>query len=1278
MLTLFTALCLSITMTQTHTPPDWENQHIIGRNKEPGHASFVPFKSAEAARDADYQDRHAQSSRCLVLNGDWKFHWVKSPDERPLEFFKLDYDDADWDTIPVPANWQMHGYGTPIYTNVRYPFHKDPPRVMGPVPDDWTKAKLPNPVGSYRRTFTLPDDWDGSQIFLHFAGVKSAMYVYLNGVEIGYSQGSMTPAEFNITDYLKPGENLLAVEVYRWSDGSYLEDQDMWRLSGIYRDVYLVARPAVHLRDFAVRTDLDDTYTNGTLTIEAKVRNLGDTPATPRTLRARLFSAETIGSRAELESGMGAIPPGEECTVTFTMRVERPAKWTAETPNLYDLGLELLDEDGTAAEATQVSVGFRNVEIKNRKLYVNGVPVLLKGVNRHEHDPDHGRAVPLSTMIKDIELMKQFNVNTVRTSHYPNHPLWYDLCDRYGIFVIDEANIESHGMGYGAESLGHDPTWESAHVDRAVSMVERDKNHASIIIWSMGNEAGPGRNFQACRDAMLAIDDSRPIHYERDNAKADIDSVMYPSVQWLDRAGASDSEKPFLMCEYAHAMGNAVGNLKEYWETIEKHERLIGGCIWDWVDQGLRQKTEDGREFFAFGGDFGDKPNDNSFCMNGMVFADRSIPPKMWEMKRVYQYVDVEPVDLSLGRVRIHNKHFYTNLSEYEGVWELTEEGVVVQSGTLGELNIEPGRAKVVTLSLEPKEPGRGWTEDHLRVAFKTKSNTPWAQAGHEVAAVQMPVPYDDYHEPIMDEGLALYGSPRISETEDSLILSSGIAFSKVTGTIEHLTFGETTVISADTGTHGPMLNVFRAPVNNDKYCSGSWQSAGLDNLKREFVSLRVLQNRGGLTSVESRVMVTGSDGCQFEENTIWTILYGDIHVDMQITPINAPSPLPRLGVRMQLPLEFDRFTWFGRGPHENYPDRKTGADVGLYDSTVAEQFVPYPDTQECGAKEDVRWAALRNKDGKGLLISADPLMSVTALHYTSQELAAARHPVDLPEPTAVNLCLDYAQTGLGGASCGPAPMAKYLLQPEPISFVFAIRPYPAKDEWVHRMGRERLQVSPRVMIRRDAAGLVHLSCTDPQATIRYTLDGNHPSAGKSYNRPFDFSKGGTVQAISSRNYFFSNPATKMEFEPIIPRAAMRVLQVDSEEKGEGDAIKAIDGDASTYWHTEWSRQAPGHPHELNVDLGDTYVVAGFIYLPRQGNANGRVGKYKFYVSTNGEDWGEPIAQGQFRNDSARKRVEFEEPVRARYWKLIAESEVNGNPWTSVADLDVIVVADAE
>ena len=1277
--------------------PDWENPQMIGQNKEPAHNTLLPYADRASALKGGREDSAFYKS----LDGDWKFHWVKEPSERPLDFYQPGYDVSGWDEIPVPANWQLHGYGTPIYVNTRYPFKKDPPNVMGDPDPRFTNDKMRNPVGSYRTEFTVPEDWDGRQTFIHFDGVKSAFYLWLNGEKVGYSQGSMTPAEFNITKYLKSGKNILAAEVYRWSDGSYLECQDMWRLSGIYRTVYLFSTPQVHIRDFWVKCDLGDAYRDATMEVRAAVRRYsGRSEGRPYNLEVALLDAEglQVGEAPFLmKNEIAGLAAEQEHQFEISATVSNPRKWTAETPYLYTILLTLKNGKGEVIEVETCKFGFREVELKDRQFLINGVPILLKGANRHEHDPDYGRAVPYERMVEDITIMKKFNLNTVRTSHYPNDPRWYDLCDRYGLYVVDEANIESHGMGYGAESLGHPPEWQKAHLDRLVSMVERDKNHPSIVIWSMGNEAGPGANFTAGSKTIHELDPTRPIHYERMNSVADIDSTMYPSVEWLRGRAKSNSPKPFFLCEYAHAMGNSVGNLQEYWDIIEANQNLIGGCIWDWVDQGLREKDENGREYFTYGGDYGDFPNDNNFCMNGLVFPDRKIPPKLWEVKKVYQYIEITGgSNLVNGAIAVRNKFGFNNLRDFDIKWALSEDGKAVQQGELEPLAVGPGRIRTTTVPFKRPMLKDG-AEYFLRISFHERKKTLWADAGHEVAWEQLVIPFPVKPKPELD----LNRMPEVniddSRADEAIKLSGqdfSVTFSKGARTISSLIYDGQELLAKSEGDQpsGPELNLFRAFTDNDKNLANRFRRAGLLELKQETKSVQVERLSRKAVRVSVEIEAVTSTGAGLQHTAVYTV-FGDgcILVENRFEPGSGLPSLPKLGVQMTLGAAFNNFEWYGRGPHENYPDRKVSADVGHYSSTVAEQYVPYPRPQETGNKEDVRWAALTDASGAGLLVVAegapvdaagltlDPPLTVTALNYTAQDLELANHLNELTPRKEVVLSLDYRQGGLGNASCGPEPMDKYLLKPEACSFNFSLRPYrPAMGD-LATVARRTAPLINAPEINRDAESMVTISCPSPQVKIYYTVDGSEPSLSSLlYLQPFKFAKAGMVKAVAYRQASgalrlqSAVVSAEMDWLAAIPQTGWKLVKADSEET-EGDngrAVNAFDGKPGTFWHTQWQTSAPPHPHEIVIDLGSAYQLAAFSLLPRQGNANGAIGQYEFYVSANPDRWRRPIARGSFTSSDAENKVPFE--VReGRYIRLVALSEVGGNPWTTVAELNV-------
>lgn len=1033
-------------------PPDWENPLVFGVNKEPPRATSLPYPDVPSALAGGRE----RTPWVKLLNGDWKFHWVGRPADRPRDFFRSDFDDSGWETIPVPSCWETRGYGIPIYTNVAYPFPADPPRI----PHEY------NPIGSYRTEFVIPDSWSGRRIFIRFGGVYSAFYVWVNGAKIGYSQESKTPAEFDLTPFLEPGSNLLAVEVYRWSDGSYLEDQDMFRFGGIFRDVYLTAEPEVFLRDFFARCDLDANYRDADLRLTAHIKNssqeispllvlkthLYDPHGRPVRLQtisadpaARIPSGRSVGGRGLPVSPLGPVPPGEEKSLDLKARIRNPLKWTAETPNLYRLVLALEDGAGRAVDVRSCDFGFREVELKGGRLLINGRAVKLRGVNRHEHDPDHGRTLSAERMVQDVELIKRHNINAVRTSHYPNDPLWYELCDRYGIYLIDEANIESHGMGYGAQSLGHAPEWKEAHLDRVRRMVERDKNHPSILIWSLGNEAGPGENFLASSALVRKLDPTRPIHYERMNEAADMDSVMYPSVEALRKAAGENPGRPFFICEYAHAMGNACGNLEEYWEVIDSSPRIIGACVWDWVDQALRKTSDeppgpDGKKqwFYAYGGDFDDTPNDGNFCCNGLVLPDRQVTPKLLEVKKVYQPVAVAPVDLASGTIRVKNKLAFVNLDRYDGFWTLAEDGRAAAEGSFGPLDVRPGGSAVVRLPLKPF-PKKAGAEYFLRVSFHERAKTPYAEAGHEVAWEQMAVPGAS---PAERKPVSASERPPLSLTEaGDLVEVKGrdfqAVFNRTAGTLLSLDYGPLRVIApAEDAANGPRLNVFRAPTDNDVWMAKKWGDSGLSRLRRTVRFFEARRVDESTVRVETVVDHVGFKGSGLRHACIWTAGGdGSLLLENVFSPIGSLPPLYKLGLVMTVSGGLENMAWFGRGPGESYPDRKSSCDVGLWSGSVSGQFTEYVRPQENGNKEDVRWAALTDGRGAGLMVVGLDRLSVTASHFTAEDLDGSRHKNRQPRRFSrliprqdIVLCLDQAQMGLGGASCGPPPLEAYTL----------------------------------------------------------------------------------------------------------------------------------------------------------------------------------------------------------------------------------------------------------
>ncbi len=1018
--------------------PEWDDPAVIRVNAEKSRATFMAYPSAELAKRGE----PSASPWFLSLDGEWRFQWSPSPGKSPAGFEQPAYDDAGWTKIHVPSNWQIEGFGTPIYTNIRYPFDFDlkDPRVPH---DD-------NPVGSYRTSFVVPEGWAGRRVHLQFGGVDSAFYVWVNGRKVGYSEDSRLPAEFDVTAFVKPGTNVLAAEVFRWSDGSFLEDQDMFRLSGIFRDVFLWSSGAQHVRDFEAHADLDSAYKDGTLDVKAFVRNTTKARAAGSlTLELSDAAGKAVAPPQERPFAAGA---GAETTVAFSIPVAAPQRWTAETPYLYDTLLTLRDSAGHVLEAIPSHVGFRKVEIRDGRLLVNGRAILIKGVDRHEHDPDAGHHVSRQLMIRDIELMKQHNVNAVRTSHYPNDPVWYDLCDRYGLYLVDETNLETHGFGADPRNrIAHDPVWQPAMIDRMQRMLERDKNHPSVIIWSMGNEAGDGPNFEAAYKSIKARDASRPVHYEGTTAhggsNADVNSFMYPTPKQVVENAEKRPTMPLLLCEYSHAMGNSSGGLKEYWDVFYSGSNAQGAFVWDWVDQGIRQpvpaefQASSGRKtFFAYGGWWEDRlglHNDNNFCMNGLVSADRKPHPGLEAIKYVYRYLHASPVDLAAGKIKVKSWFDFLNPKDLaEGVWEVTADGKRVASGHLPELDVEPRAEKELTLALPQLDAVKA-KEYFLNVSFVLKKDTLWAHRGHEIGWEQWPLPVAA--PPASAEAPKASPALRVVEDEGRAHLSGpdfAVAFDKFLGVMTSYAYKGVKLLE-----RGPVPDFWRASTDNDiggskalRYWGRAAGGGALDiDTWREagpswhVKSVKVARKDEGaaIVTVDADLPLVGA---------AYTMTY-EVHGDGAIVVEGSYRPgaakvgmIPRVGMELVASPGLEKIAWYGRGPAATYVDRQFER-VGVYSSTVADQWVDYSRPQENGNKTDVRWVALTNDSGVGILAEGMPLLSVSARHVTKSDIESASYSFELPRRPETYLNLDLMQMGVGGIdswSPNAFPMGPY------------------------------------------------------------------------------------------------------------------------------------------------------------------------------------------------------------------------------------------------------------
>jgi beta-galactosidase len=1049
---------------------DWENSEIVGLNKEPAHAHFRFYGSLAAALKDDPFD----STFFIPLNGRWRFHWCEKPSDRPKEFFKIDYDVIDWPMITVPGNWQMQGFGIPIYTNIKYPYSlarkkKNIPRINPAY----------NPVGSYRMVFRIPREWRNRRLFIHFGGVKSAFYLWINGNQVGYSQGSMTPAEFDITEYAHIGNNYLAVEVYRWSDGSYLEDQDMWRLSGIFREVFIYSTPALHVRDLYVHSVFDDKYNDATLHVQILIENHFKTKPPIQNLKVFLLEAGKEKVTKPILARPLELSAGKDKLLKEEILIIRPHKWSAETPYLYSLLFVLENEKGEVLEVAKTKHGFRQVEIRDSRLFINGQSVILKGVNRHEHHPEMGRSVPFEQMVEDIKLMKQYNINAVRTSHYPNDSRFYELCDKYGLYVMDECNLESHGLRKILPAS--DPKWTAACVDRMVSMVERDKNHPCVIMWSLGNEAGFGSNFRKMKAAAQKIDSTRPFHYEGDHKLkiVDVFSTMYSTPNQLERSGqfkrvpadfffkrigpGKYRDKPRILCEYAHAMGNSLGNFSKFMTVFEKYDNCIGGFIWDFVDQGIKKTDEAGNDFWAYGGDFLDIPNDKNFCCNGIFLPDRQPNPSAFEVKKVYQNIAVEAIDLVKGRLKITNKYQFLPLAEFQGEWQVTANGLELQSGKIEELTTAPGESEELTISFDhPKIQPK--TDYHLTITFSLREDKPWAEKGHIVAWEQFTLPFEMV--PGKELSLESFPNLQLKETQEKIEITNGnlnVIFDKNIGSITSYSFHKKELIDQ------PLLpNFWRAPIDNDlgygiflpkligRFIMNNfykWKEA-TQTQKVKKITITTLHPKVLQIKVTRRIKLGAKPYI-----TIFTIFSrGDIIVHNSFKPRRN---MVRMGMQMAMPDEFTQVEWFGRGPHESYADRKESAAFGRYSGMVNELIHNYCRPQENGNRTDVRWMTITNKKQVGFLIQAldGSMLNTSVWPYAQEDLETAQHINELPQREFITVNIDQQQKGVGGdlPAMGFVHKEFRLLRRQDYQYGFHIRPIGKKSGKIGELLMEEL-----------------------------------------------------------------------------------------------------------------------------------------------------------------------------------------------------------------------------
>jgi beta-galactosidase len=1016
-------------------PSEIENPELLGINKEPYHATLMPYATLQEALVAK---RHA-SSLCQSLNGSWKFNWVPTPEKRPVDFYKPDFDVSAWKVIPVPSNWEVQGYGTPFYRNLGYTIKRDFPHVMS-EPEKWyTSFTERNPVGSYRREFEVPAEWTGRRNFITFDGVDCAFFLWVNGEKVGFSVNSRNAADFDLTKYLKPGKNMIAVEVYQYSSGTWLEDQDMWRLHGVFRNVTLWSAPQVHIRDFFVKTDLDKDYKDATVEISAKIKNYGDNVAKAQIFTATLYDK----SGAEIAKGSTngtALTAKKEEILNVKFQVQNPFKWTAETPNLYTVVLT-----SSEGEILSSKIGFRKVEIDGRIFKANGVPIKLKGVNRHEHWSDVGHAITEAQMIRDLEVIKQGNCNHVRTSHYSNDPRWYELCDEYGIWLVAEANCECHGYD---RRFDEEPTIKAAIIDRNVANVENFKNHPSVIIWSLGNECGGvGSNFVAALKTVKAIDPTRFVHYERfgagKNNPADLDGRMYGTAEdYANTARDKGLTKPFYICEFVHAMFNSMGSLDEYSKVFDNNPEILGGAIWEFQDQALWNKRDPNHPILAYGGGFGEAPNDHYFIHKGVISYDRAtegnnVKPHYPEMKKAFQWIDTELTDPVNGGLRIKNKYQFITLDGFDATWSLSENGQEIDNGKMKMRSIWWGKGLFeANIPYKIEHPKTG-AEYFLRISYKLKEKALWADKGFEVATEQfrLPINTPPVLEPKVTQSVKLVQNPQ------STIITGkdfSVCFDKKTGFMTQLTKNGVNMLVAD---GAPKLHLWRASHrNDDDWAYQQWEKFGVNALQYSLVDIKVEVLDNASVKVTSTTKADGKVGFGVYHTATYLVKGdGTIKVDNQVQFVGFRINLARIGVRMLLDKKLDRMTFLGRGPFENYSDRKSAAEVGVYELGVNEQY-EYEKPMERGNHEEVSWAKLSGSSMPSLMVKADEkLMQVAALPHTDEQMYPVEYKIDLPASTSTVFCISTKTLGVGSGSCGPRPLEKFQVFAEPTSFTYTI-----------------------------------------------------------------------------------------------------------------------------------------------------------------------------------------------------------------------------------------------
>ena len=1291
---LFSQFVISQAIAQTGN--EWDSPLTTSVNRETAHTLALPMASEADAVKNDM----TLSPYYLSLDGKWKFYWVNMPSKATATMCATDFNDAAWTEIDVPSSWQVWGihnnksWDKPLYCNTQYPFEYDRTTysVMAERPGWFTyNSSMPNPVGTYRKKFNVGADMlEGRDVFVRFNGVGHGFYLWVNGQRVGYSEDSYVPAEFNITQYLVEGENTMALQVYRFTSGSFLECQDYWRLTGIQRHCFIYSTTKARISDYFFTTDLDNSYVNAKANIKVYVDGMDITGN--GIVEAKILDNGTVIAQGSTGVGSGS--------GSIDMDVTAPRLWSAETPNLYDLVLTLKDDADHVWDIRGSKVGFREVAIRNDgALTINGKRMVFHGVNRHDFSPVNGRAITDAEIEEDIKTMKRLNINAVRTSHYPNDPVFYDLCDKYGLYVLAEANVECHGNW----GLSSEPKFKNAMVERSQNHVRCLRNHVCIFMWSFGNECGGGNNFQAVQTAIKALDKTRPTHYEGNSDYADVSSSMYGSydnINWIGSSRQGQSgQKPHIQCENSHSMGNSMGNVRDMFDLYEKYTCLTGEFIWDFKDQGLdnaKVNMDDWNNAVAsgdfqsssfkfqyfYGGDFGDNPNSGNFCINGLVRPDWSYTAKTYNTKKIYQPLEWHPVSGKPLQFLMKNKMAFQPSTIYDVSYTVVDElGNILSQGTITQ-QIAAGSSATITIEKGGLESLPADQEAFVQFTAKQKEATLWADAGYVVAEEKLPM--QTAIKPMKDlSALSSAESLTVEESSTTVTISNGMftaVFSKSQGTLSSYTYDGVQMVGKPL-----LLNTFRLPTDNDGRQAESWDNTGLRKLSVRGTGTEVKRaDDGKSVSVTLNSIYTGKNGTSFGVMLSFYVLAdGTLMVNSVINPAITGAILPKLGFRLEMPSTMEQLAWFGRGPWDSYRDRKEACLPAIYNSTVSNQREDYILPQEHGTKQEVRWMSLYNTDGQGLLFVAPDQMAASAVHFRPEDNYTdrnnrSRHINQFKTCANAVVSLDAATRGLGNASCGPDVLDKYELKAAKTAFRFFIIPFNLQSavggdlqsptSHIAEMARIDMPVCQPVIVERQTGGRIKMSTATSGASIWYSIDGGEY---QQYSTTLLHNEACTIKAYCSKDGLMDSPTQTYTFELFINKSAWKLVSADSQHSG-NEAKLAFDGKNDTFWHTEWVGTEPRCPHTLIVDMADTYKVKAFTYLSRQdGNENGMVKAYEVYLSLDGKTWGQPVVSGEFKKTTSLQTATLKTPTVGRYLKLVAKSEINGNAWTSAAEIGI-------